>query len=203
MQIDVLTEEQSAKAALDLLLPKILPQTVTFRVSNFNGKSDLMKKLPDRLRAYARRIRREELRICVLVDEDRQDCRLLKRRLEEVAKQAGLVTKSVSVGRTFNLLNRIAVEELEAWFFGDPDAMRCAYPLLSRNFEKSATYRRPDDIKGGTAEALERLLRRHRYVMGNLPKVQVARNIAEWMDPSKNCSPSFCQFRDGILAMTA
>jgi hypothetical protein len=28
-------------------------------------------------------------------------------------------------------LNRIAVEELEAWFFGDIEALRAVYPKLS------------------------------------------------------------------------
>ena len=128
MQIDILTEEPSAKAALDVLLPKILPASVTFLVSNFNGKPDLLKKLPNRLHAYARRIGHEDLKVCVLVDRDSQDCRMLKRELEMIAEQAGLVTKSVSKGEVFHVLNRIVVEELEAWFFGDPDALRRAYP---------------------------------------------------------------------------
>lgn len=203
MQIDVLTEEASAKAALELLLPKILPDSVTFRVSNFSGKPDLLKKLPNRLRAYSKRIKHEELKVCVLVDEDRKDCFELKRRLEEIAKKSGLVTKSATKRAHFDVLNRIAVEELEAWFFGDPVALRQAYPLLSRSFENSAAYRRPDEIKGGTSEALERLLKKHKYIAGYLPKVQVAQNIAERMDPYNNRSPSFCNFRDGILALAA
>ena len=201
MQIDVLTEEASAKVALEILLPRIISEPTTFRVSNFSGKPDLLKKLPDRLRGYSRRIRHENLKVCVLVDEDRGDCRKLKEQLEGIAKNAGLATKSSPKNSTFYVVNRIAIEELEAWFFDDPEAMRKAYPLLSDSFEKKAAYRRPDEIRGGTAEALERLLKRHKYISGNLPKVQVAQNIAEWMDPAKNRSPSFRQFRDGIVAV--
>jgi hypothetical protein len=69
-----------------------------------------------------------DYRIVVIVDEDRQDCLDIKGRLEEAAQQAGLVTRSTGEQPGgFQVLNRIAIEELEAWFFGDPEAIKAAY----------------------------------------------------------------------------
>lgn len=47
-----LLEEPSIEAALQILLPLLLGIGVTFRLHPFQGKSDLLAKLPARLRAY-------------------------------------------------------------------------------------------------------------------------------------------------------
>lgn len=88
----------------------------------------------------------DDYRIVVLIDRDRDDCVELKNSLNKMAVAAGLITKSSSQN-TFHVLNRIAIEEIEAWFFGDANAMRIAYPKLSANFESKASYRNPDNIK--------------------------------------------------------
>ena len=50
--IDVLTEESSAKEFLHIILPRILEDTDTYNIYSYQGKQDLLKKLPYRLRAY-------------------------------------------------------------------------------------------------------------------------------------------------------
>ena len=50
----------------------------------------------------------------------------------------------------FQVLNRIAVEELEAWFFGDVQAIHQAYERVSSSLIVKSAYRDPDAIKGGT-----------------------------------------------------
>ena len=50
------------------------------------------------------------------------------------------------------------VEELEAWYFGDWEAVRKAYPKVSRTVPRSARYRDADKIVGA-AEAFERVMR--------------------------------------------
>jgi hypothetical protein len=48
-----------------------------------------------------------------------------------MAISAGLITKSsCQKDKSFQVLNRIVVEELEAWFFGDVQAIRQAYPKV-------------------------------------------------------------------------
>ena len=198
MHIEFLIEETSAEIVLTEIVPKILGGEVTFKVHDFRGKTNLLKKLPDRMRGYGNIIKyQEDLRIVILLDKDSQDCQELKQKLEKIAEQAGLLTHSKS--ETFQVLNRIIVEELEAWFFGDIEAMKEAYPKVPPNLTKSKSYRIPDEIKGGTWEALERILSSSGYYeKGFMPKTEVARNIAPFMNPEENSSKSFQVFRDGI-----
>jgi hypothetical protein len=196
MHIEFLVEEPSMQAALENLLPRLLPAQTTFRILAFQGKPDLLSKLSVRLRAYANWIP-PDYRIVVLVDEDRQDCRELKRQLEAAARQAGLSTKT-SGGARFQVLNRIVIEELEAWFLGDPEALRQAYPGLPASLERR--FPDPDAVNGGTWETLARLLQRHGYFQGGYRKLEAASTISAHMNPERNRSNSFRVFRDGLLA---
>lgn len=197
MHFEILLEEPSAEAALNNVLPKIIPTEHTWRIIVFNGKSDLLDSLNGTLRGYAQWIT-SEYRIIVLIDRDDDDCIDLKTKLNNAAIEAGLTVKTTS--RPFQVLNRIAIEELEAWFLGDPTAIRAAYPKVSAHFEHREAYRNSDDIKGGTWEALERLLQRAGYYSAGLPKIETARKVSLYMDPSRNRSKSFQVFVKGITS---
>lgn len=198
MHLEVLVEEQSAEVALLNLLPRILGGAATFRILVHQGKRDLLDRLSDRLRGY-RAWLPEDARVIVLIDEDRQDCRALKETLENSARDLGLRTRSsVGRGQTLQVLNRLAVEELEAWFFGDVEAIVRAYPRVPPTLGSREAYRDPDAIRGGTWEALERLLQKAGYFDGGLPKIEAARSISEFMDPNRNRSRSFRTFRDAL-----
>lgn len=195
-------EEQSAEQALTILLPRVLDPSISFSIHSYQGKHDLLRRLPARLRGYARWIDTARTRIVVLVDEDRADGLRLKATLERAAEQAGLLTRSrVGSEGAFAVLNRIAVEELEAWFIGDPAAVRSAYPGVSPNFERRARFRLPDQVPGGTWRALEKLLQEAGHHRGGLRKIAAARDIASRMDPSVNRSPSFLRFCDGLRSL--
>ncbi len=204
-QLEVLVEERSAEGAMRLLLPRLIGPEVPIEVHSFQGKRDLLAKLPQRLRGYARWISSGvDARIVVLVDEDRQDCVQLKSQLERAAADAGLTTRSVAgPGRPFAVLNRLAVEELEAWFFGDCRAVRSAYPRVPATLENKARYRYPDAVTGGTWEQLERVLQGAGYHRGGLAKVLAATEIASHMDPARNTSPSFRCFASGLRELVA
>ncbi len=197
MHIEFLLEEPSAEAALTAILPKILADNVSFHFHVFEGKRDLLKKLPLRLRGYRRLP--VDWRIFVLIDEDRQDCQKLKAQLERAAREAGFSTKSHPNSQgDFRVVNRLVVEELEAWFFGDVEALRKAYPGVSKTFHRRAKYRDPDAITGGTSESLGRLLKQD--YPNFLPKRVVAQKIAPHMEPSRNRSRSFQIFVAGLKA---
>ncbi len=199
MHIEFLVEELSMKEALQNLLPKILGETITFDIHPYQGKNNLLSKLPDRLRGYKSWLS-DEHRIVILVDEDREDCKLLKEKLEKIAIDAGFSTKaSVGIDQKFQVLNRIAIEELESWFFGDIHALIKAYPGVSPNLENQAKYRDPDAITGGTWEALEKVLQRVGHHKGGLEKTRAAREISQHMNPSNNRSKSFQIFYEGLL----
>ncbi len=52
--LELLVEDPSMEAFLRALLPRLLPEGRTFEVHAFRGKADLLGKLEQRLRAYAR-----------------------------------------------------------------------------------------------------------------------------------------------------
>jgi hypothetical protein len=200
MHIEVQVEEPSAEEALRHLLPKIIGERATFGIINYGAKHNLLAKLPARLRAYAARIHSgEDLKLAVLIDCDGDDCRELKNRLEAMARDAGLATKSAPDGNnSFIVVNRLAIEELEAWFLGDAAAVRAAFPKAS-TFEKKPAYRDPDAIRGGTWEALHRLLKP--YYPESYPKIEAARRIAPHLNVSTNRSASFRCFCSGLKSL--
>ena len=199
MHIEFFLEEPSAEEALKAILPKILSNNVTFDFLVFEGKDNLLNNLSVRLKGY--RWIPDDWRIMVLIDEDRRDCHELKAYLEKAAHEAGFVTKSrAAQNEDFQVVNRLAIEELEAWFFGDIEALHAAYSRVSINLQYQARYRDPDAIRGGTYEALERLLAERNYYTDKLPKTEVAQNIAQHMEPSRNSSKSFRVFVEGLKA---
>ncbi|HLP91904.1 MAG TPA: DUF4276 family protein [Nostocaceae cyanobacterium] len=200
MHIEFLVEEPSAKEALQNLLPKILCEDITFNIHSFWGKDDLFKKLPNRLKGYKSWLPDDD-RIIVLVDQDSENCITLKEKLEQIAIDAGFVTKTSTNTSQFQVLTRIAIEELEAWFFGDIEALVKAYPGVSLNLGSKAAYRDPDAILGGTWEALERELKKAGHHQGGLEKLKLAREVSIYMTPAKNRSQSFQVFYTGLLKM--
>jgi hypothetical protein len=197
MHIELFLEEPSAEAFLSGFLPKLLPAGTTWNPIVFQGKLDLPANLERRLKGYKSWMP-SDWKIVVLIDEDRADCLSLKQQMETAAADAGWLTKSAAKGGTFTVLNRIALEELEAWFLGDIPALATAYPGVSPKLGAKTNFRNPDAIGGGTWEALERVLQRAGYYGGGLPKIEVAREMARHMDPARNISPSFRCFTEGL-----
>ena len=188
------------QAFLHQTLPAMLPSDCTFQVHDFRDKRRLLHNLDNRLRAYAKWLM-PELRIIILIDRDGDDCHELKQRIESIVAGAGLRSPSTSDADTWQIATRIVTEELEAWYFGDWEAVHAAYPRVRGNLSRS--YRNPDDIKGGTWEAFERLLKRHGYFASGLRKVEAAQAIGRHIDPDRNTSQSFRVFRDALREATA
>lgn len=203
MNLEILVEERSAERALGVLLPSIVPG-VDFEIRVFRGKTDLLKKLPDRLKGYASWITQADACLVVLVDRDDDDCLTLKADMAQMVSSAGLSTATAATAsRRVQVLNRIAVEELEAWFFDDVPAVCAAYPRVPNSLGQQAKYRDPDAVSGGTWEALERVLQKHSYHRGGLAKVVAATEIAQHMNVEANRSRSFQVFRDGVRRLVA
>ena len=203
MHIEFLLEEPSAEAALRHLVPEIIGTEHSARLMPHQGKHDLLQQLPALLRGYKRWVP-ADWRIVVLVDEDRQDCHRIKSDLERTASDAGLPTQSSpSSSGSVVVLNRLAIEEIEAWFFGDVDAIVAAYPRVPPTISARAPFRNPDAINGGTWEQLERTLQTAGYYRAGMPKIETADKIARHMVPSRNRSPSFRVFVEGLRSLVA
>ena len=198
----VFVEEYSMEAALDILLPGML-EGADYQIIRFQCKDDLLKQLPARLKGYSAWMP-ETWSSPVLVDRDDDDCLALKQQLEQYAQDAGLLTKTrAKAGEKFKVTNRIVIEELESWFFGDWTAVKTAYPRVPGTIPAKASYRNPDDIQGGTWEALERILKRAGYFSGGLRKAECARQVARCMDIDQNRSLSFNKFYGAVHSIVA
>jgi hypothetical protein len=199
--VEVLVEEPSAEAALEILLPRVLGAT-TFLIHTHQGKNDLLAKLPAKLKAYKHWLPSSH-RVLVLIDRDDRDCRGLKNQLERFAQDAGLWTRSRPGKSHYSVVNRVAIEELEAWYFGDWAAVRAAYPRVPAGISVQAKYRDPDAIAGGTWEAFERVLQNAGYFKTGLRKIEAARAIAANMVPERNSSNSFAALRAALWEMAS
>ncbi|MBF0426199.1 MAG: DUF4276 family protein [Magnetococcales bacterium] len=179
MKLVLFLEEESAKALLEKLLPRILPTDVTMQFVVFEGKSDLEKGLPKRLRGW--RDAGRECRFVVLRDRDGGDCRRVKQKLEDLCRQAGRE----------GVLIRIACRELESWYLGDLKAVESA--LAARGVtarQKTRKFRDPDAL-GNPFQELTRLAPGYQKIAGS-------RAMGGVMDPEHNCSISFNAFIRGI-----
>ena len=190
------------EAFLKPWLPGFLPDGCTFGIYPYPGKAALLRKIGNRLSGYAAWMP-AGYRIAVVVDRDEDDCEALKSTLERTCESAGLRSRQAAGGPGWQVVTRIAVEELEAWYFGDWPAVRAAYPRVSANIPRRAAYRHPDAIRGGTWEAFERVLQNHGYFRQGLAKVQAAGDIGRHIDPARNRSRSFAVFRDAVAEAAA
>jgi len=197
-RVEIFVEEASMEAALRVLVPKIVD--LDFEVYPHDSKPELLARLPTRLAGYAAWMP-ASWRILVIVDRDADDCVALRQQLDAISVRAGL-RPDAKPGHTRQVVNRIAIEELEAWFFGDWDAVRAAYPYASATVPRQARYRDPDAIAGGTWEAMERVLQRAGYFRAGLRKVEAARSIAAHWVPSRNSSRSFQKLMDCLGELT-
>lgn len=180
------------ETALRVLLPRVLAD-MSFNVHAYQGKADLLQRLPNRLRGYSAWLP-DDYRIVVVVDRDDHDCAELKARLEEIANDAGIRSRTLSGSQAYQLVNRLAIEELEAWYFGDWGAVRSAFPRVPKSIPNQERYRDPDAITGGTWEAFERVLQRAGYFRSGLRKIEAARAVAKHWQPKENRSRSFQVF---------
>ncbi len=194
-----LVEEPSMKDFLNGLLPRYLPEDATFDIIAFSGKRDLKKKLLERLYGLKRSLLSGH-RLFVVLDRDSEDCHVLKGELEGIAKEAGLITRT-STSDNWQLVNRIVIEELEAWYFGDWEAVRAAYENAPADPSKRPKFRDPDAIKEGTWEAFEKVMRSE--FPGGLRKREAARKIGERIDPNRSTSRSFQVFYEAVLEAAA
>lgn len=186
---------------LRAVLPPVLGEK-SFEIFGFRSKDELLQQLPARLRGYADWLP-ETYRIVVVVDRDDDDCHRLKAQLEDFAAAANLSTRSHPSQGSFAVVNRIVIEELESWYFGDWNAVRAAYPRVSLNVPRKQSYRNPDAIAGGAWEAFERVLQRAGYFKTGLRKIEAAEAIAPHIDHLQNSSHSFQVLRDVLVELAA
>lgn len=178
MKIVFLLEEPSMKEVLNVLLPQILPHDVLFQLVPHQGKSDLRKSIPNKLRNW----NEPDVKFVVLQDQDLSDCRDLKQDLKTLCDENRIGVQVC-----------IACKELEAWYLGDLSAVERAYDI---NLNKARTKFKIPDAVDSPKERLYELLRDkgHSQISG-------ARRIAAHMNVSGNISESFNFFVSKVRKM--
>lgn len=214
MHIEVLVEDSSGAKLLDSLLPTLIGpmgDPNTWRVHAYKGigrlpaglsakadpaKRALLAQLPRLLAGYGKTHGIDA--VVVVLDSDRRDCQTF------LAELTALLPRCQPAP---NALFSLAIEEMEAWFLGDRTALLAAYPRA----KKDVLGRYEQDSVCGTWELLAdavypggaRAVKKAGWPLpGNL-KHEWAENIGPHMDVTRNQSPSFCTFRDGLQRLVA
>jgi len=176
-----LVEEPSIKVLLDGLLPRLFP-TLDFKVVEHEGKSDLEKSIPRKLRGW----QEPGIRFVVLMDADNKDCIALKQKLAKLCAEAGRP----------DTLIRIVCQELEAWYIGDPEALAAAYDDTGlRTIGGKAGFRDPDTVVKPSRRLVE--------ICPRFQKVGGARLMAPHLRYERNRSRSFKTLIDGVNRLIA
>jgi hypothetical protein len=214
MHIEVLVEDSSGAKLLAQLLPQILGEQGaphTWRLKAYKGigriphgltpKADpakriLLDQLPKILRGYGKSPGYDA--VVVVLDSDRRDCKALLQELKSVADKCEPAP---------NTLFRLAIEEMEAWYFGDRAALLKAFPrakrdVLDRYVQDSVcgTWElMADAVYAGGAAAIKKA----GWPLPGQLKHEWAEKIGPFMDLHQNVSPSFGKFRDGLSRLIA
>ncbi|MCX7854672.1 MAG: DUF4276 family protein [Anaerolineae bacterium] len=189
--MEFLLEEESMGAFLEGFLPRFFPAT-TYALHPLGGKKKMFQEAPRRLKGYASWLP-ENWCIVVLVDQNSQDCHDLKAQLEGFARTAGLFTLTNPQGKQAQVINRIVIHHLEAWYFGDWDAVCQAYPRAPRDIPRKARYRNPDAIPD-PYRSFEHVMQQAGYFKTGLRKIEAAREIGRYLEAERNTSHSFQVF---------
>ncbi len=164
------------KVFLEGLLPRLFPQ-LDFLCVPHEGKQDLEKSVPKKLRAW----RESGVNFIVLRDNDTGDCGALKQKLTTLCR---------SGGREDSLV-RIACQELEAWYLGEPDVLAAAFGNDKlRGLTTRARFRDPDAVVCPSGALKE--------LVPGFQKVSGARTMAPLLTREKNRSRSFHVLLEGI-----
>lgn len=215
MHFEFLTEDQSGKAMLELLLPKLLPEVGkhSYKVHSYKGigrlpkglkpssdpgKRILLDQIPRLLAGYGKVFqqygRDYPTVVIVVCDLDTRN----KTRFEEELKSV-----TAKIRPCPHHVFCLAIEEGEAWFLGDQPAIRAAYPkakdTVMSHYEQDSicgTWERlADAIFPGGCESLKK----KGWTRIGQEKSNWAKQITPHMEPDQNTSSSFQHFKATVL----
>ncbi|MGQ0594621.1 MAG: DUF4276 family protein [Gammaproteobacteria bacterium] len=175
-----LLEEESARAMLLGLLPRVLDPQVQPRLMVFEGKQDLEKQMVKRMRGYVNPL----ARFIVLRDQDRTpDCKVVKAKLLRLCAQAG--RQAVS-------LVRIACRELESFYLADLRAVEAALGLTGLvRHQNTARFRIADHVESPSRELAKLTHRAYQKVSGS-------RQLGPHLEIANDRSASFKNLIAGV-----
>ena len=214
MHIEILVEDSSGRKLLEILAPQLLgPQSQphTWRTHAYKGvgripkgmkpngdpaKRILLDRLPRILKGYAKTPGIDA--VVVMLDADTQDCAAFLAELKQLARACGPNQRTMF---------RLAIEEMEAWYFGDRAAVLAAYPAAKRKLMDTYV----QDSVCGTWEVLADVLhpggsatvKKAGWPLPGQLKHEWAAKIGPHLNVDRNVSPSFIKLRDGLRNLAA
>jgi len=214
MHIEILVEDASGAKLIEAVLPKLLGEhgsSHSWRVHPYKGigriptnlnaggdpaKRILLDQLPKLLRGYGKTPGIDA--VVVVLDSDRRTCVEFLSELKELL--AGCDPAP-------NTMFRLAIEEVEAWYLGDRQALQAAYPraradVLNRYVQDSIcdTWELlADAVYAGGSAAIKKA----GWPLPGQIKCEWAEKIGPLLDPDRNMSPSFGKLRDGLRRLAA
>ena len=175
-----LLEERSIRIVLEAILPKLIPEHIHYICIAHQGKQDLAKSIPTKIKAFQAN---PDTKFIIVHDQDSHDCKKLKADLLQLCQSAGKPEAMI----------RIICHELESWFLGDLAATEKAYGLKPQSLSKKqnqAKFRDPDQLNSAKEEL-------RKLVSEYYPSTH-SKAIAPYLSLYANKSHSFQVFLDGI-----
>jgi hypothetical protein len=169
-----LLEERSMEALLNGILPKIIGNE-EYKLIPHEGKNDLLRSIPKKLKCWTL----PNTKFVIVHDQDNNDCVSLKGKISEICRP---YKKDVLI--------RIVCRELEAWYFGDLEAVEKAYNQDLKKLKNQKRYSDPDLIID-PKEVLKRMV-------PGMMQIDGAKRISKHMEIKKNKSHSFQVFVSGV-----
>lgn len=216
MHFEILVEDLSGRHMLDVLIPKIIGEGDTFGIRAYKGigrlpkgmspdsdpqKRILLDQLPRLLQGFGKRFAANppdyRSAIVVVCDLDDRCLHAFRTELSDLLQRCNPAPETRFC---------IAIEESEAWFLGDFNAVKTAYPQAQNSVLRGYTNdsicgtweKLADAVYPGGAEKLREL----GWTSIGQQKSVWAKNIAPHMNIADNQSPSFCYFRDKLKALS-
>ncbi|USR91864.1 DUF4276 family protein [Phormidium yuhuli AB48] len=214
MHFEILVEDISGKTALDIIIPKIIDisDKNTFKINFYKGigripkglkpssdpsKRILLDQLPKLIQGFGKTFSNYPANyhavLIVICDLDDRCLSEFRRELFDCLEKCMIPPSTYFC---------IAIEEGEAWFLGDTNAIKKAYP----NAKDVVLNEYSSDEICGTWEKLadalfpggsKQLTKQGWQAIGK-QKTEWAKTISPYMNVDANQSPSFCYFRDKL-----
>ena len=214
MHIEVLAEDSSGEKLLQILLPQFLgphgePHTWNLHAykgigripQNLGRKADpakriLLDQLPKLLRGYGKTPGIDA--VVVLLDTDERDCVTFLAELKAVANTCNPRQETMF---------RLAIEETEAWYLGDQEALLTAYPDarldVLRRYEQDSVCNTWELLADAVHPGGSAAVKKAGWPLPGQLKHEWAEKIGPIMDPGRNISPSFGKLKDGLRRLIA
>ncbi len=209
MHLEFLVEDSSGAKLLEILLNKIFEKNESehsWRIHPYKGVGRISKDLKNRADPAKRQLLDQLPRllsgfgktsgidaVVIVIDVDNRN---------SVDFLVDLKNLAINANAFQSTLYGLAIEEMEAWYFGDSQALKAAYPSAKKkvldNYVQDSicgTWERlADAIYPGGSKAIKN----ETWVVSGTVKHEWAKKIGAHMNVNKNKSPSFCKFRDDL-----